>query len=553
MKSLYSLLIIHLLTFSLCYAQTGQKEGGPLFSGLGNYNHSIETKSQLAQRYFNQGLVLMYGFDYAEAIRSFQAAIIQDPECAMCYWGLAMALGSKSNTPLNGHEREDALSALQKAQQYVNPHNPHEKAYIDALSHRYSDHDVQAHRVENFSCSVSSPNVNNDEAKSYADAMKNVANSFSKDPDAKILYAAALADSAGWNFYNQERKPTPETVEIIKTLQEVMAAEPNNPFAHHYYIHVLEPSNEPERAMKSADFLRDAIPGAEHIVHMPSHIYILTGRYQDAVVSNQKAIEAFARADKEARDQGYEPSVNYLYQHDLHFLFTVASMQGQSKIAMEAARAIAAATPYYLAKQDNLQIFLAMPLFAEVRFGLWNDILKERHSVSDFHFLQGIWYYARGMAYANLDQIVEAKIALSRLREIANEGPTEQNMWEGGVEQLKIAIAVLAATIADKTNQNDQMLTNWQRAVNLQDAIGYQEPPFWYFPTREGLGAALLKLNKPQEAEVVYRQLLKQYPKYAWALYGLSKSLKVQGKDTSDVDAQFKEAWKYADIAKPEY
>ena len=552
MKKISTLISLGIFLSQPCFAQTlpPTKEGAPLYSGLSNYHRSISTNSQLAQRFFNQGMVLMYGFDYAEAIRSFKAAIQQDPQCAMCYWGLALALGSKSNTPLDGHEREDAIEAIHNAQKYVNPYNASESAYIEALTHRYSTKHAEIHQMEYFSCHGSTQSDAN-ESKAYADAMKSVADRFPNDFDAQSLYAASLFDVTSWNFYYANRNPTPEALEIIRVLERVISKDRNNPFANHYYIHVIEPSKNPEKATHSAEILRDAIPGAEHLVHMPSHIFILTGRYQEALEANLRAIAAFKKANQEAKDQGFEPLVNYLYQHDLHFLWTAAMMQGQSKLALETAREMVKVTPFKLVKQDNLQLFYTLPTFTLARFGMWDDLLNEPAPSGDFTYLQGIWYFGRGMAYANLNKTYDAQKSLSRLREIAGAGPTDSNLGVGGEAQLKIAVAVLAATIADTSNQDEQALFNWRKAVQLQDGVGYREPPSWYYPTREGLAATLMRVNKPQEAEVIYRQILVQYPKYAWALYGLAQSLKAQNKDSSEVENQFKDAWQYADIPKP--
>jgi tetratricopeptide (TPR) repeat protein len=525
----------------------------PLFSNLGSFHHPISTKIALAQQFFDQGLILFYAFESGESIRSFREAIRLDPNCAMCYWGLALALGSKNNMPMNGHEKQDGYAAIKKAEQLVSPDNTIESAYIDALSKRYSSYKIlDQNPTTAFTHGASL--AENNEAKDYAIAMYRVVQMFPKDVDAKSLYVFALFDVNKWHFWSRNGKPEPNTLEIIKTLESIFALDPHNVAANHYYIHVVEQSLHPERALKSADFLSNAVPGAEHLLHMPSHIYFLMGRYHDAVIINQKANEAFKKYQLDCRTQGFEPEINYLYLHNLHFLWSGATMKGQSTLALETAKELVRQIPSSWLEKDNyLQLFIPVLYFAEARFGKWKEIINEQKPDSEFQYAVGIWHYARGMAFAHLNKLNQAENELTQLQEITKQGSVQNNLGTFGEEQLKIAVQVLLATLADKKEQDITMLTHLKKAVELQNNMEYKEPPSWYFPTQEALGYALLKTEHATEAEVIFKQDLKKYPKNAWALFGLAKSLKKLGKhqEANRVEKEFKEAWKYADIVSP--
>lgn len=528
------------------------KLGAPLFKNLGNYHHAINTKSPLAQQYFDQGLILYYALDFPESIRSFQESMRLDPECAMCYWGFALAVGSKNDKTTTGKEKENALSAIKKAQELVDKNNILENAYIEALSYRYSQKSSSEAKKDCPHCHSISI-VSKEESQAYANAMKKVIQKFPQDIDAKNLYAAALFDVNEWEFFNKKGEPEPNTQEIIETLESALKIDPKNPAANHYYIHVIETSSSPIRAMLNADYLRDAVPGASHLVHMPSHIYILTGRYHDSTVASQKAVEVFKDYMSDIRKQGFEP-LSFSNQHNLLFVWTSAIMEGRSMLALETAQELVQQASE-LKKIDNQQFFSVIPYFTKARFGMWKEILDEPTPKKDSSFQMGIWHYVRGLAYTHLMLSEEANEELIKLKEIAKKIPDSMNEKKDGdeEEQLKIAVEILEATIAKKEEQPDVMLAHWLEAIKLLDNFGYREPPPWYFPIGDGYAAALLKIGRPKEAESVYKLVLKQYPENGWSLYGLAKSQREQGKnqEADETEKRFIKAWSQADIKLP--
>ncbi|MBI2791822.1 MAG: hypothetical protein HYX61_07680 [Gammaproteobacteria bacterium] len=536
------------------------KLGAPLFTNLGNSHHPIATQIPLAQRYFDQGLILFYGFDSGESIRSFREAIHLDPNCAMCYWGLALALSSKNNMPLDGHEKQDAFDAIKKAQQHVDPSNVSEKAYIEALSSRLSSVTSSPEKTpENVLVPADVMYCGgglstSKEAQDYANAMREVVQQFPKDIDAKNLYVFSLFDVAKWHFWSREGNPYPNTAEIMKTLDSALAMNPKNIAANHYYIHVVEQSPHPEQALPNADFLLNAVPGAEHLVHMPSHIYLLTGRYYDASVANQKANESLKQYEADCLSQGFKPEINYLYYHNLHFLWASSMMDGQSELAFKAAKELARQIPVNSLKNDSyLQMFLPVIYFTQARFGKLDEILKETQPIAESQYAMGMWHYARGVAYTHLNKIKEAKNELAKLQVITQQKPDKGNFEKFGEDDLRIGEQVLSALLADKVGQNEVMIEHWKKAMKLEDNLGYKEPPAWYFPIREAFGNALLKTHNAVEAEAVFKQDLKQYPNNGWALFGLEKSLRAQGKNKEADDAKqsFQKAWDRADITLP--
>jgi tetratricopeptide (TPR) repeat protein len=534
---------------------TGQPPlGAPLFNNLGNYHRPIATKSPLAQRYFDQGMILFYGFESGEAIRSFQEATRLDQTCAMCYWGLALAIGSKMNMPMNGDEQQQAYAAIKKARTLVDPQNIVEKDYIDALFQRYSDSaSIPSEKKVTEVISHGATVVTTNKAQDYANAMRKLVEKLPTDLDAKDLFALSLFDVNQWRFWSGGKEQA-NTAEIIKILESVLAVDPHNIAANHFYIHVIEQSPHPERALDSADFLRNAVPGAEHLLHMPSHIYILTGRYHDACLANQKAMAAFTQYQEDCRAQGFEPVINYLILHNIQFLWYSAAMEGNSTLALNSAKQLTQALPLaWLDKDNYLQLFLPVRYFAEVRFGKWNEILVERKPSSEFQYAVGIWHYARGMADVHLNKLREAEEELAQLQKIARVWPTQKSLVQYGESVLKIGEEVLAANIADRQGQDVAMIVHLKNAVKLQDDMYYTEPPAWYYPVREALGYALLKTDQAASAEAAFKQDLKQYPDNGWALFGLEKSLRAQGKnkEAAQIEQSFKKAWNWADVSLP--
>jgi len=509
----------------------------PLLGNLGDHTHPITTQSELAQKYFDEGLILTFGFNHAEAIRSYNDALKLDPQCAMCYWGIAYALGPNINAAMDPAAIPPAWDALQSALKLAPNTRKAEQDYIAALANRYAA-DPTADRAALD--------------KAYADAMRELAKAYPDDLDAVSLFAEALMDLTPWNFWTKDGQPTEYTDEIVSTLESVLARNPDHPAANHFYIHAVEASQTPERAVPSADRLTHLVPGAGHLVHMPGHTYWRVGRYHDAVIANEHAIHS---------DESYIPDrgaqglyVVAYYPHNIHFLSIAAQMEGNSKLAIEAARKVAEKIPDEVAVAvPLLQNFDPMPFFALVRFGKWDEILAEPQPVADLRYATGIWHWARGMAYVATGDVEKAQAEYDAVMELAHADDMKKLVILGfttGATNLTLAGHLLAGDIAGAQGETDKQIAELEAAVQVQDDLPYIEPPAWYFPTRDMLGAALLKADRAADAEAVYRADLKEYRQSGWALFGLMKSLEAQNKTTeaADVQKEFEEAWQYADV-----
>lgn len=526
----------------------------PLFDNLGSYTHPVSTKVPLAQRFFDQGLILFYGFEWGESIRSFKEATRLDPQCGMCYWGLALALGNKINAPMNGHEYSDGKTAIQKALSLAAFETPVEKDYIKALSLRFQHTPKIIKQAGAFSCHASSSQQDEPSHKekiAYANAMKKLVEKYPNDNDAKALYGAALY----WGVSGTNPSYTDKyVVAATKILKEAMKKDKQHLGANHYFIHVTEPYSHPEDALYSANLLRTLVPGSEHLVHMPTHIYFLTGRYHEGTASNLQAIEAFKQYNKICREQGFEPEINYLYFHNYDFLRTTAAMEGRKELAIKAAKQIVAEPfPSWLKNESSLQWFIPIPYYVDARFGMWDEILKEPMPQDKYSYAVGMWHYARGMALAHTGNIQDSETEYKKLSKIISKGKTDSNLGDAGHNLLKISDAILAATLADVKGKEKLVLINLKKAMKIQHDMGYHEPPDWYFPVAQALGDAYLKWGHPQKAKEMYEQDLHQYPQNGWSLYGLAKSLRVLGENekAARVEEEFKKAWKYADIPAP--
>ncbi|HVE44498.1 MAG TPA: hypothetical protein VNC84_05120 [Gammaproteobacteria bacterium] len=528
----------------------------PLFDNLGKFHHPITTKNSLAQRYFDQGLVLFYSFEYGEAIRSFRAAIKADPDCAMCYWGLALALGSKTDMPLNGHELIDAKTMVGFAMEKVDQRNLSERLYIAALAQRYAD--LPAQKTDEFSglCSSYSA-VTGSSVKKYAFAMKKLSALLPDDADAKTLYAASLFDLTEWDFWSIQGKPNLHTLETINILESAMKIDKNNPGANHLYVHIIEWSQHPEKALPNAKRLSKLVPGSEHLAHMPCHTYYSIGLYHDATLSNQLAIQIYKNYVNSCKAQGFEPEIQYLYYHNYDYLITAASMEGRKKLSINAADELAKQI-YPLAEENPaLQKMLTDKMLMLVRFGEWEEILKIHPPSSRFQYALAIWYYAQGIAEVKLGKINAANKHLRDLQQIIKQGPINVNLSQTGITLMQIAENILKGMIEDSSGQFGYALIDFKKAVSLQDTMISADPPPWYFPARQLLGAFLFKSRHFAEAKSIFMEDLKKHPHNGWSLYGLSKSLRQLGEDQeADQEAdhfnnEFKKSWKYSDIPVP--
>ncbi len=510
----------------------------PLLGGMGSHHHEIGTDDPLVQRLFDQGLVLSYGFNHKEAERSFREAARLDPECAMCWWGVALVLGPNINIGMPPENVPKAWEAIEKAQALKHHAGDRHRAYIDALLERY-EKDPPADRS------------GLDEA--YAEAMGEVARRYPDDPDAATLYAEALMDTTPWDYWQDDGSPKPVTERTLATLESVLAQHPDHPGANHLWIHAVE-KERPEQGLPAARRLEDLVPGAGHLVHMPSHIYIRTGDYHAGSLANERAVRADEAYLAQCRQQGVYP-LGYV-PHNWHFLWATATLEGRSERALEAARETHERVDMGMIDQPGfgtLQHFYVLPLYAKTRFGLWDEVLESPRPPEELLYPQGVWHYARGMARVGRGELDDARSELEKLREIAgNPALEEVTIWEINTMARILAIAedVLSGELAAARGDHDEAIRRLRAAVAKEESLSYNEPPDWYYPVRQSLGAVLMEAGRPGEAESVYRENLKHYPENGWSLFGLAESLEAQGKraEAASVRARFEEAWRHADV-----
>ena len=535
---LVSLLIT--LTVGLYYGSFGKAETqiAPLLTGMGTHHHSITTKSPSAQRYFDQGLVLAYGFNHAEAARSFRQATKLDPNCAMCYWGLAYVLGPNINAAMEDDNVPEAYQAMNKALTLASNSSEKEQAYIKALSTRYVREPVEDRTSLD---------------RAYADAMKEVAQTYPEDLDAATIYAEALMDTMPWDYWTKAGEAKPVTKELLATLESILERDPNHPGANHLYIHAVE-AVKPEKAIAAADRLRNLVPGSGHLVHMPSHIYIRVGRYRDAAIANEKAIAVDRDYLAQCHAQGIYP-LAYV-PHNQHFLWFSAIFEGDRDLAMKSANQLVEMIDKDKIREPGLgtlQHFYTIPLYTLTRFGQWDEILAQPQPAEDLAYPNGVWHYARGLAFNAQGQLNAAKQELDKLTEIVSDSAlvsTTLRDINSNQNILEIATEVLAGEIAAKQENYEQAIAHLQKAVTIEDNLNYDEPADWSTPARQNLGAIFLAANYPDKAEQVYREDLAIYPDNGWSLFGLAKSLQAQGKEQEarEVTQKFTKAWQFADV-----
>ena len=505
----------------------------PLFEDLGAHHHAIETSSPLAQRYFDQGLRLVYAFNHDEAIRAFKEAARLDPHCAMAWWGVAFALGPNYNMPLDADRDRAAREAVTRAQALAPGASAREQAYVSAVAVRYGDGERKALD------------------RAYADSMRALAERFPDDLDAATLYAESLMVLRPWALWSLDGQPAPETPEILATLEAVLEKNPDHPGANHYYIHAVEASPQPERALPSAGRLPDLVPGAGHLVHMPSHVYMRLGRYAEATDANARAAavdEAYIAREK---PQGVYPMM--YYPHNLHFLWAAATMEGRSADAIRAARQVTGmAAPEMVRAMPVAEYFVPTAWLALARFGRWKELLAEPAPPGDLRWAHGMWAYTRGLALAGTGRFREAATMARVVDFAARSTPADRIVADNqpARELLRLAAANLRGEIEGRRGRYAAAIAALRAAVQIQDALPYTEPPPWYYPVRASLGEALLAARRPAEAERVFRDDLGRNPENGWSLFGLAKALRAQGKqkDASAVDARFARAWSRADV-----
>lgn len=509
----------------------------PLFDNLGGHIFKISTNNARAQAFFNQGLSLVYGFNHAEAHRSFMEVRRLDPKSAMAYWGEAYALGPNINDPFPDNERKlKAFEASKKALELSVHASQKEKDLINALADRYS---------ENISIETNLLNEN------FMHAMKKVAEKYPDDPDILTIYAASAMDTKPWDYWEKDLTPKLYIPEAKSALEKAIKINPNHPGAHHYYIHLME-LPEPDMAVKSAETLLNLMPGAGHMVHMPSHIFIRVGRYKDALDANTTAIAADEDYISQCYSQGMYPLA--YYPHNIHFLWSSATMLGNSKMAMDAAKKAAEKVPLgQLEPLHFLQDFAATPLLAYVRFGKWNDILTFPEPGENIIHFSMMRNYARGIAFVRKNDLAQAKEELSALEahknnpELANIVAVLNNNSQAIAQ---IAYNVVKAEILAAEGNFKEAIEVMQEGVTLEDNLMYAEPSPWHIPVRQSLGRVLLLDGQYTEAEKVYRKDLTINRQNGWSLIGLYHSLKNQGKvgEADKVLTDFNTAWQFADI-----
>ncbi|TKD10113.1 hypothetical protein [Polyangium fumosum] len=521
---------------------TPASKQAPLLEGMGSLHRPITTRVPAAQRYFNQGLTLAYAFNHAEAERSFLEAARLDPRCAMCFWGAALVLGPNINAPMSDDAVPRAYAHIQRARALATTSGVTrpERELIEALVLRYAPAPVADRSALDIA---------------YAGAMKKVAEHFPDDVDILSLYAESLMDLSPWNYW-ERGMPRANTEEVVSALERAMKLDPNHPGANHYYIHVMESSPHPARARDAAVRLGDLVPGAGHLVHMPSHIYLRLGHYHDAAMANERAIAA---DDKYAPLA--DPSNMYLIMyrmHNVHFLWAAATLEGRSAEALRVARSIPrllghAAHGHGGAMATMIEHFQAAPLYALVRFGRWQEILHAEAPPEDRVYSRGVYHYARAIAYSRLGDTAAADRELAALEKVAAE-PALTRTTVSGVNTpsavLGVALAVARGELAADRGDLDAAVRELQFAVVLEDLLRYMEPPDWHHPTRQILGAVLLRAGRAADAERVYREDLANLPENGFSLFGLAQALERQGKasEAAEVRRRFEIAFARADI-----
>lgn len=515
------------------YSGQADKPGAPVFGNLGDHSMKI-TASPEAQTFFDQGVRLVFGFNHAEAIRSFREAARLDPECAMCWWGVSFALGSNINLPMQDDAIIPAWMALQHAQTLAPKASPKEQAWIAALSKRYAESKTADRAALNAA---------------FAAAMGDLARQYPDDVDVLTFWAESMMDTQPWDYWEADLKtPKGNAAAIVATLEKVMQMSPNHPGALHLYIHAVEASTTPERAEVAADRLLTLMPSAGHIVHMPSHIYYRVGRYADAAAANEKAAQVDEDYIAACRAQGFYPA-GY-YGHNIHFLWTSAEMEGRYQAAIDASRRLVKAVDApNLAKQMSIaELYNFTPVVTLLRFGKWKEILAEPAPDKALELDTAMWLYARAFAQANTGDLKGAKASRTRLAALQKIKFDKYVAFGVPAEaMIPVALASVDGEIARKSGDLPGAVAHFQAAQKLERALPYTEPAYWHRPVAHLLGAALIEAGKPAEAEHVYHDSLHHYRRDGWALAGLVKALEAQGKDAAQAKADLADAWKRAD------
>ena len=539
---LLRLTIGFILTSTITFAQHEQHKApnakpATVMPGLGNLHHPVSTKNGEAQKYFNQGLTLIYAFNHEEAARSFKKVTELDPKLAMAWWGYALAVGPNYNeSTIDPARMKAAVEAVQKAQTLVVNASEIERAYITALATRFTlDANPDVKKL----------------GTAYSDAMREVFRRFPDDLNAATLYADSLMNVQPWQLWSRDGKPLGNTEEIVQILENVLRRDPQHIGANHLYIHAVEASRNPERGLPSAERLGKLTPAAGHLVHMPGHIYIRTGDYAQAAKVNIDAAAVDRAYIKASGAKGMYPAM--YFSHNLHFQVENFNRTGQYSEARRAARELEANVQQHVKDMPMVEGFLPYPIFVQLRFAKWDETLKLPEPDKSQAITNTVWHYARGLALAATGKVAEAKRQQQTLREQVKNLPGETPFGlNPAKEVLAIAELVLEARIAWAEGNKTGAIQTLRKAVAAQDSLNYDEPPGWYYPVRESLGAALLLSGNAAAAETAFREDLLTNPRSGRSLFGLLESLKAQNKQDAMrwVEAEFKAAWKAAEGAK---
>jgi tetratricopeptide (TPR) repeat protein len=501
-----------------------------LYTNLGTHQYRITTGSPRAQQFFNQGLRLLWAFNHAEAVASFEEAERLDPGCALCAAGQALALGPNINAPMDQSAVAPAIAAVERARQLAAGATAEERALIEALGTRYSAA-PEASRAALDSA--------------YARALRSVADRFPESAEVQVLLADGLMNLSPWNYWNPDGSPRPDTEQILSRLENALDRNPDHPGACHLFIHAVE-ARDPARALPCAERLAELMPGAGHLVHMPGHIFIRVGRYADAIEANRHATHADASYLEGPVASRRGIYANGYYPHNWHFLSFAASLSGRSAMAIDAARrTVVKLDPVIASQVPWLEAVTPVLYWTLVTFGKWDAILAEPLPPAERRFTTGMAYYARGIAFAAKRRFIEAHAALDTVAAVLAQLPEGDNQTA-----MAIAEYTLAGEIALRQGKAAEAVRQFRAAAALEDGMAYNEPPIWYYPVRHSLGKALLAAGRAKEAEQVYREDLTRFPSNGWSLLGLAISLERQGRVTEArrVRRMFSEAWKDADV-----
>jgi tetratricopeptide (TPR) repeat protein len=521
------------------YAGEPDKQGAPLFDGYGDHTHKITTANPKTQQYFDQGIRLLFGFNHAEAIRSFREAARLDPDCAMCWWGVAFALGSNINLPMQPDAVKPAWAAVQMARALEPKASPEEVAWIEALATRYAKNPPKdRHPLD----------------EAFAAAMGKVWDQYPNDLDAGVFYAEAMMDTQPWDYWQADAQtPKGHGGEIVETLEGILKKEPLHPGALHLYIHAVEASNTPERAEAVADKLEPLMPAAGHIIHMPSHIYFRVGRYEDAIKVNALAAKKDEDYIAACKAQGFYPLA--YYSHNIHFLWTSSEMMGQYAMAHDAALRVIKASDAGMpiaAAIPPVQLYRIVPVMTDIRFGRWDDALAEKLPPTKLKLTMAMYRYARAFAYANKHDFKRAVAERAKLVAMVKnkEFTAIDKFGVPGTKMAQLGIALVDGEMARQQGDLKRAIAIFKVANDLYEALPYTEPDYWHEPVSHIYGAVLLQAHKFARAEFVYRHSLETHRIDGWALFGLEQTLRATGRieEADKVKAEFDKAWSMADV-----